>query len=68
MAQLCDGERQCPLGDDEDRCHVICPEQCLCTALSVDCVNKMFHEFPQSVDTFAKLINLNQNAKFSAAG
>ncbi len=61
MNQLCDGERQCPLADDEDRCHVICPEQCLCTGLSVECANKIFSEFPESVDTFAKLINLNHN-------
>ena len=59
--QLCDGERQCPLADDEEHCHFDCPITCICHAFTVFCSDNNINVFPKEIDNKARLIDLNNN-------
>ncbi len=59
--QLCDGERQCPLADDEDNCGLSCNPGCTCQSLMVNCSTSGLAEFPAVVEYNTRLLNLNSN-------
>ncbi|XP_053376719.1 G-protein coupled receptor GRL101-like [Mercenaria mercenaria] len=40
LNQICDGQRQCPHGDDELLCDFTCPNNCTCVGFAIDCQNK----------------------------
>ncbi len=58
---MCDKERQCPLGDDEDYCHFSCPDMCSCQALNVQCKGTFIQQVPISVDKKARMLDLSHN-------
>ncbi|KAG8197251.1 hypothetical protein JTE90_007503 [Oedothorax gibbosus] len=40
LDKLCDGIRNCPHGDDELLCDLVCPENCMCVGLFVSCMRQ----------------------------
>ena len=44
--QRCDGQFDCPDGDDEWYCDVMCPSSCQCKALNVECSDQELRSVP----------------------
>ena len=44
--QRCDGNSDCPAGDDEWYCDITCPSSCQCKAHNVECSNQGFARVP----------------------
>lgn len=59
---VCDGERHCYLGDDEEYCGVTCPVDCSCKALSVDCSRRNLTSFPSNIDKKIRQLHLRLNS------
>ena len=59
--QRCDGTRQCPDGDDEWHCDVICPGGCNCTGLTFLCTNGGLFFPPADISIWARKLDLHRN-------
>ena len=57
----CDGSRQCPLGDDEWYCDVICPPSCMCIGLSYICNYAAIEFLPSEISSQARKVDLTGN-------
>lgn len=53
VTQVCDGQRHCPLGDDEIMCDVTCPAGCECIGHTFSCpwsnISAITQSFPRSL-------------------
>nr|XP_006815512.1 PREDICTED: G-protein coupled receptor GRL101-like [Saccoglossus kowalevskii] len=57
----CDGIRQCEEGDDEFLCDIVCPDQCTCTGLTVDCTGKNLTAIPADIPDNVKRLDFGGN-------
>src|SRR4051812_15006340 len=63
LHQLCDGNRHCPLGDDEWFCDLTCPDNCTCIGLFVDCRNAKLMRLPiELIPKETRKLELTNNA------
>ena len=62
---LCDGESDCPEGDDEMNCGTSCPRGCLCTDAIIDCSGRKRMDIPffalVELDTQVRAVNLSHS-------
>lgn len=59
--QRCDGEVQCPAGDDEWLCDVICPAECHCNGLTYSCVNRNMSQLPGEINMDIRKLFFSEN-------
>lgn len=60
-AQVCDGKRDCRLGDDERVCNVTCPPSCCCEGHSVECVHAGYSNVP-GISENTRYLDLRYNS------
>ena len=61
LSQLCDGHPQCPEGDDEFYCSVVCPHLCTCSAYSFNCRHNALSEIPLGISDKIRKLDLSHN-------
>ncbi len=61
-SEVCDGEPQCPHGDDEWHCGLTCPRECSCSDLTYVCQGKQLVTVPDRVDKKARKLDLSFNS------
>ena len=59
--QLCDGQRQCPQGDDEWYCDAPCPIGCRCNGLTYTCAKNNYTDIPREMSTKARKLDFGGN-------
>ena len=65
LSQVCDGVKQCKLGDDEYACDIHCPEGCMCSGLSFNCSYGGHSSMPSPLPDKLRYLNLNKNSLLS---
>ncbi len=62
LTYVCDGERQCPHGDDEHYCGIPCPDQCDCLAYDINCRGRQLNSLPIKIPLAVKRVDLSINS------
>ena len=62
LRDVCDGNKQCPFGDDEELCDFSCPDKCSCERYIADCNDANFTSMDiEHISNTARQIDISNN-------
>ncbi|XP_060603871.1 G-protein coupled receptor GRL101-like [Ruditapes philippinarum] len=67
LSQLCDKIKHCPFGDDEEMCDFVCPRQCVCQPLIVNCSNLLDRNDTINISSSTRVLDVSNSEELGRA-